>query len=564
MRETKRRQAPGASYGYYVLFIAGIGGLLYGIDIGVVAAALLYLTKTISLTVSQTSAIVAAVLGGGMISSVVGGMLADWFGRKKMMIVSGLLFVTSITLIVLSHGFVLLMLGRLLQGFSGGLIAVVVPLYLAECLEPTRRGQGTAIFQFLLTVGIVLASLTGWFYTSRAEAAIAAAHGNGVLIHAAQDHAWRSMFFAVIFPGLLFFLGSFLLSESPRWLFRRGKRASALAALRKTSSECEAEIQLREMEALPANTARSEGNMRSLLQRKYIVPFVLACVVLACTQATGVNSILSYLVLILKQAGMTVRAATDGDLVVKVLNCLATLVAVALIERKGRKFLLMIGTGGILITLCTATLLFHSFESRRVDVRTQLQARVIGDRLSLPLDFLQAPSGLRPKVATQLLVLYSYGNGDKMVVVQSTDPKPELVIAPSPADGDGPLLIEHAFLGEVPGRTMGWLVAGCFSLFIMFFAVGPGVVNWLMLSELMPTRIRSAGMGVALLLNSAISTLIAGLFLPVVGRYGYHVMFTFWAAGTLIYFLTAVFFLPETKGKSLEEIEFFFEAPSVP
>ena len=133
-------------YNRFLLFIAGLGGLLYGIDIGIISAALLYLGKTVDLTVSQTSAIVAAVLGGSMFSSLIAGFFADWFGRKKMVILSGLLFISSVGLIVLSHGFVPLLLGRLLQGFSGGVIAVVVPLYLAECLSANTRGRGSAIF----------------------------------------------------------------------------------------------------------------------------------------------------------------------------------------------------------------------------------------------------------------------------------------------------------------------------------------------------------------------------------------------------------------------------------
>src|SRR5690242_526370 len=210
-------------YGWFLLFIAGLGGLLYGGDVGIIAAALLYLGKTIELTVAQTSLIVAAVVGGGMISSLVAGLLADWFGRKKMMIVSGLMFVASVGLIVVSTNFLSLFLGRLLQGMSGGVIAVVVPLYLAECLSAKIRGKGTAIFQFMLNVGIVIAAVAGLYFTQQAETAIAAANGNMALIKAAENHAWRSMFLAVIYPGLIFFLGSFALSESPRWLFRRGR-----------------------------------------------------------------------------------------------------------------------------------------------------------------------------------------------------------------------------------------------------------------------------------------------------------------------------------------------------
>src|ERR1700712_1964127 len=138
-------------YGKFLLFIAGLGGLLYGIDVGIIAAALLYLGKTISLSLEQTSIVVAAVLGGGMCSSLVAGVLADWIGRKKMMILSGLIFVARVGLIVVSQGFVPLFVGRLLQGISGGFIAVVVPLYLADCLGAGVRGRGTAIFQVALT-----------------------------------------------------------------------------------------------------------------------------------------------------------------------------------------------------------------------------------------------------------------------------------------------------------------------------------------------------------------------------------------------------------------------------
>src|SRR5271155_5501010 len=302
-------------YGRFLIFVAGLGGLLYGIDVGIIAAALLYLNKTINLTVEQTSLIVAAVLGGGMCSSLVGGVLADWLGRKKMMIISGALFVLSVGLIVVSQGFVPLFLGRLLQGISGGVIAVVVPLYLAECLGANNRGRGTAIFQFMLPFGIVIAATVGWFYTRQAEAAIAAAAGNQDLILAAASHAWRGMFLTIVYPGLVFFLGSFYLSETPRWLFRHGKEEQALAALRRSSPRDEAQLQMREMRDLAnenaeQQTAHSAG---SLLRRKYVIPFVLACLVLALNQTTGINSILGFLVIILKQAGMTASPATSGD-----------------------------------------------------------------------------------------------------------------------------------------------------------------------------------------------------------------------------------------------------------
>lgn len=543
-------------YSRFLVLIAGLGGLLYGIDVGIIAAALLYLSKTVSLTVEQTSFIVAAVLGGSMFSSLVAGVMADWVGRKKMMIVSGLLFVASVGLIVISQSFIPLFCGRLLQGVSGGVIAVVVPLYLAETLGASNRGKGTAVFQFMLTFGIVIASLAGLFYTHQAEAAVAAAAGNSALIRAAQDHAWRGMFLSVIYPGVAFFLGAFLLSETPRWLVRHGKPAEALAALRRSSGEAEAQIAMREIEVLAAEDEKKTHihPAGSLLQWKYIIPFALACIILACNQATGINSILAFLVIILKQAGMSANHATQGDVVVKVLNCLMTVVAVTLVDKKGRKFLLKLGTGGIIVALVAAALLFHLFESKRVNVLDTLNHLQTGNKLTLQVN----EATLGPAVDGRpmaLTVLYSQGSGDKVSTVLSNDKDPMLTITPEQKNASAPLTIERALYGPVPTERTGWLITVCLGLFIASYAVGPGVVVWLALSELMPTRIRSIGMGIALLLNQGVSTLIAAVFLPVVGNYGYYAMFSFWAACTVLYFITAAFFLPETKGRTLEEIE---------
>lgn len=548
----------GNFYSRYLLIIAGLGGLLYGADIGIIAAALLYVGRTIELSLEQTSLVVAAVLGGGMVSSLAAGVLADWFGRRKMMIVSGLMFVVSVVVIVLSQGFDSLFLGRLLQGMSAGVIAVVVPLYLAECLSAQSRGRGTAIFQFFLTFGIVLAALIGFFYTRQAETAVAAAAGNVALIRAAQNHAWRSMFLAVIYPGLLFFLGSIFLAETPRWLVRKGRPEDARKALLRSVSTDEAERELEEMRTLAAETAAGTRGGGSLWRRKYILPFVLACVVLSLTQTTGINSILSFLVIILRQAGMTARHATQGDVFVKVINCVMTIVGVLLVDRKGRKFLLRVGTGGIVVALLAGGFLFLRAEATRTDVRSQVQAAEAGNRVVLPLNqgaFAAAAHG-RTMVMT---VVYSYGDGSHLATVLTDSENPVLTLEPEKPSSTQPLVIERAWYGPVPPERSGWIMALCLAVFITCYALGPGVVVWLALSELMPTRIRSTGMGIALLLNQGISTLIAGMFLPVVGNYGYSTMFFFWAGFTVLYFLIATFFLPETKGKSLEEIEMFFE-----
>ncbi|MEH6435867.1 MFS transporter [Massilia sp. DD77] len=622
--------------GLHLLFltaICGLGGLLYGIDIGIIDPALPYLHRATSLTEGQLSLVVAAVMGGSILGSVVAGMLADWLGRRPMMIVSALLFVGSVAVIYLSQSFVPLLLGRLLQGLSGGVIAVVVPLYLAECLPAGQRGRGLALFQFALTAGIVLAAFIGNHYLTNAELAIQAAGSDVAASAAAADRAWRSMFLAVLYPGSLFLLGCLFVSESPRWLMRRGRAAQAAAVLARLrpAAQCEAEVAeigaaLEEERARP-QLGRGAALAEMLTERRYVLPFVLACVILGCNQATGINSILQFMSTILQHAGLDPVSAASYGTAIKILNMVMTVFAIMLVERKGRVFLLKIGTAGIMVSLCLLALLFHRFESARVDVRAEVAALVRDNALDLNLlDARLAQSGAGP---TQLTILYQYGDKQQVAGAYTPTPDSQAVLAREealvrtlpedqrallararsawsgraepaaaeavqpliaslppdaratidaarrvhmaqridirPVEGAGvaPLRIVRATIGPIPDKNSGLLAALCIAGFIAAFSVGPGVCVWLALSELMPTRIRSVGMGVALLINQGTGTLIAGAFLPIVGHFGFHMMFLFWAGCTAVYFITAAFFLPETKGKSLEEIERLFARPGV-
>ena len=577
-----------AFYNRFLLIVAGLGGLLYGIDVGIVAGALPYLEATSGLNGGQLSIVVAAVLLGSVISTLFAGLLADWMGRRTLMAISGAMFVISIPTIALSQGYAFLVFGRLLQGVSGGLIGVVVPLYLAECLTASNRGKGTGIFQWLLTLGLVTAALLGLYFSFRVDQV--AKLGDAAKLLAFKDIAWRSIFWVSLPPGLLFVIGSLMVAESPRWLLRRGKREAAYAALLRSRSTAQADLELREMQdviAAEKKAATGSHAKESLLRRKYVIPFVLACIILACNQATGINSIIGYNADILLQSGLSDFAAHLGYVLFQSINFLITLVGVMLVDRKGRKFLLSVGTGGIIVSLFCTGVLFQGNEKQRADARTAVQSRVKSDQ-TLTLTY-------GPELANQLLkesgntvvdrptsfvVIYSYGDFRATShAVRSNDaatkpieitrdaaiPPNKVVAFFSNPFGDldaarqAPLTIEKALINPVPEARNGWWVAITLYIFMAFYAVGPGVCVWLALSELMPTRIRSNGMSIALLLNQAVATLIAAVFLPTVGKYGYSTMFFGFAGCTVIYFVTAAWFLPETKGKTLEEIEAHFE-----
>lgn len=565
-------------------------------DVGIIAGALPYLEAVSGLNAGQLSIVVAAVLLGSVLSTLFAGVLADWMGRKPLMMLSGLLFVCSIPMIALSHGYDALVLGRLLQGISAGLIGVVVPLYLAECLAATNRGKGTGIFQWLLTLGIVAAAVIGMYFSFRVEQV--ARLGDPARLFSFKDTAWRSIFWVSLPPGILFVIGSVMVSESPRWLFRRGKRDAAYTALLRSRTVPQAKIELEEMDQAAATGKAQSGNgvklKESLLRRKYVVPFVLACVILACNQATGVNSIIGYNTNILLQSGLSDVQAHWGYVIFTIVNFLMTIGGVLLVDRKGRKFLLSVGSAGIIVSLLCTGLLFRRTEKLRVDSRSAVQSIVDAEvdadqKVTLLYDRktankLLAASGdageaisRRP---TSLVIIYSYGDFHAATKVARSDDeaaKPIEITRQScvpenrvvaffsnpfsnlDAARTAPLRIDNALITPVPGTRNGWLVAISLFVFMAFFAIGPGVCVWLALSELMPTRIRSNGMSIALLINQAVSTTIAAIFLPTVGRHGYSVMFFGFAACTVIYFITATVFLPETKGKTLEEIEAHFE-----
>jgi len=575
-----------AGYNRFLLLVAGLGGLLYGIDVGIIAGALPYLEATSGFSASQLSFIVAAVLLGTVISTLFAGLLADLIGRKWLMTFCGLLFVVSIPVIALSHSYEMLIGGRLLQGISGGFIGVVIPLYLAECLGAASRGKGTGIFQWMLTLGIVAAALVGMVFSHHVD--VVAKTGTPEQLFAFKDVAWRGIFWVSLPPGILFVMGSFLVAESPRWLHKRGQRDAARTALLRSRTPEQAEIELAEMDATSSHEKKqaAAGVVReSLLRRKYVIPFGLACIILACNQATGVNSVIGYNPTILYQAGLSDVQAHSGYVILTLINFLATIVAVMLVDRKGRKFLLSVGTAGIILSLVCAGLLFKQNEKLRVDCPAAVQALVTPDqKVTVMFDDAMAGKLLANASGTSqarsLIIIYSYGGFRAATqVVRSDDPAvkpieisrgnavPDTKVAAffkNPflnldAATNAPLVIEHALISPVPSQSNGWLVAMCIYAFMFFFAIGPGVCVWLALSELMPTRIRSNGMSFSLLINQIVSTTIAAVFLPTVGQYGYSTMFFVWAGCTVVYFLTAVFLLPETKGKTLEEIEAHFE-----
>jgi len=261
-----------------------------------------------------------------------------------------------------------------------------------------------------------------------------------------------------------------------------------------------------------------------------------------------------------------------------------------LVDRKGRRFLLILGTSGIIVSLVGVGSLFLRTEKASLDLRDLVQTMVRPNQ-ELTMHFDQAlasellvSKGTAGKLIesnhASLAIIYSYGDftaatsfmrSDDLAAVPLQITRTSCVpankveaffknpFANLDAARSAPLKIQKALIGQVPDVRHGWQVAFGLYLFMAFYALGPGVCVWLALSELMPTRIRSNGMSIALVINQLVSTTLAGIFLPFVSRHGYSSIFFMFSGFTVVYFIVAAFFLPETKGKTLEEIEAYFE-----
>ena len=423
----------------------GLGGLVCGIDFGIIAVAVPYIRALGLHSDVRIGWIVGGVMLGGMLASACGGWLCDRLGRRGVARFATACFIASIPTICLSGAsFPVIMAGRILQGLSCGFLSVAMPMYLAEALPPERRGKGTAVFQLFLGIGLVMAAVAGVVIAKTLGAA-----DDGSVSASAKSLAWRVNFWWTLAPAALLAASGLLVPERPAWEMG-GRKA--------------------EGERLDADASGP------LLSRRYVVPFLLALAVLTLNKLIGFGCVVPYAVVLFQKAGLAGALGNCGDVAVKVVNLAVTLLVVGLVDRKGRTFLLRVGTAGLAASLAAIGLIFVAFERGW--------------------------------------------------------------LAPSLGSGAATLA---AFLSLV-----------------FFYSFGPGVCVWLVLSELMPRRIRANGMSLALLSNQFVAWGLASAFLPAAGAVGFGPVFLAFAAFGVVYFLT-VLRIPETRGKSLEEIETLFD-----
>ena len=444
-------ELPGSKFVYIAAAFAALGGLLFGYDTGVISGAELFFKKDFTLTTFALEVIVSGVLAGAAVGALAGGRLADLFGRRKLLIVTAVIFAAGALLCAFAMSAVTLIVGRIIVGLGIGLSSGTVPVYISEVSPANARGWQVSLFQLAITFGILLAYVVDYAF--------------------AGIEGWRWMFGLAVVPSAIFALGMLYLPESPRWLAMNGKLENARKVLMRVRGASNVDAEMEEVESTIEQTEKSAG--LSELFAASLRPALIVGIGLAIfQQVTGINTVIYYAPIIIQSAGISSASgailATAG---IGIVNVLMTIVSMRLIDRVGRKPLLLTGIGGMVVSLGILSLAFH------VSMRT---------------------------------------------------------------------------------GALAWVAVISMMAYVASFAISLGPIFWLLIAEIYPLKIRSSSEGLAATFNWGSNLLVTLTFLTLVQGIGASRTFFLYALFAVAAWIFSYHYVPETKGRTLEEIERFW------
>ncbi len=453
MSATTVSTPPGSAGGfvYVAAAFAGLGGLLFGYDTGVISGAELFLRKDFTLSSFALEVIVSGVLVGAAIGALGGGRLADLYGRRRLLIATAVIFAIGAIICAAAPSTTVLIIGRIIVGLGIGLSSGTVPVYISEVSPPAARGWTVSIFQLAITVGILLAYVVDY--------AFAAIQG------------WRWMLGLAVVPAAVFAVGMIFLPESPRWLAKNGQREAARKVLGRIRTAAGADAELKDIEASIQHT-EERGRLSDLLNPSLRAALVVGIGLAILQQITGINTVIYYAPLIIQSAGIPSASgailATAG---IGVVNVLMTIVSMWLIDRAGRRPLLLTGIAGMVVTL---------------------------------------------------------------------------------------FALGYAFHAPMHGGSLATVAVICMMLYVASFAISLGPIFWLLIAEIYPTTVRSSAEGLSATFNWGSNLLVSLTFLTLLEAIG--ASRTFWLYGVFAIgaWIFSYYLVPETKGKTLEQIEEFW------
>lgn len=432
-------------YLYFCIVAATLGGFLFGYHTAIISGALIFLIPAFDLSLSQQGVAVSMILVGALVGSLVSGSIADRLGRKQTMLLTAALFAAGSLATSIAATFDMFLWGRLLSGFALGIITTVAPLYLAEISPPNSRGAFVALYQLAITIGILVAFAVNYWF--------------------AKEGQWQWMFACGIFPAVLQIIFLIFASETPPFLFRQNKPKRATQALSRLRKDKEWASQLGAMKS--SSSGSQKGKWKLLFAPEWRRVVVIGVLLSGFQQITGINALIYYAPKIFQTAGFpSADSAILATIGIGIVNVIATIFSVLFLDRKGRRFFLLLGVVGMLVGLVSFSL--SSFAaSEIVDV-----------------------------IALISLMVY-----------------------------------------------------------VAFFAIGLGPVTWVVISEIFPLKIRAKAMTITTFVNWLSNYLVSLTFLQLVAHFGHRGTFLLYAliAVGCLYFIYRC--IPETKGRTLEEIE---------
>ncbi len=441
-----RTHTDGNRFVYLAAAITALGGMLFGYDIGVISGAILFIKKDFSLSPGLEEIVVSSVLLGSLIGALVGGILADRLGRRKLLIITAVIFGLGAIWAALAPNTAWLVAARVLVGAAIGIASFAAPLYISEIAPFAIRGKLVSINQLAITGGIVISYLIDYAF--------------------AGSQAWRWMFAFALIPATALGIGLMIIPDSPRWLVGSGHADQARAVLKMIRGPEQVEGELSEIQH---SVAQQTGNWSELLSPVLRPAMIVGVGLAIAQQITGINTVIYYGPTIFEFAGLSsASVAILASVGVGVVNVVLTVVAMQLIDRVGRRPLLLVSLAGMGLSLF-----------------------VLGLAFSLP---------------------------------------------------------------QLAG-SLGWIAVASLMIYVGSFAVGMGPVFWLMLSEIYPLRIRGRAMSVGTVANWSANLIVALSFLTLTQVLGKPATFWLYGVVSIGAWLFAFCLMPETKGRSLEEIE---------
>jgi SP family arabinose:H+ symporter-like MFS transporter len=500
----------------FIAFVVSLGGFLFGFDAGIISGVMSFANPEFDLTDIQSGWVVSSPSFAAMFAMLLSGRLSDKFGRKRVLIFVALLYAISAVLSALASSYEMLYTARIIGGFAFGAALVLAPMYIAEISSAENRGKLVSIQQLNIVVGFFAAFLSNYFFNKYNIPE------NSFLT---DENVWRWMLAVELIPAVLYFIFLFFVPNSPRWLYLKGRYDEAKLVLVQIHGEEKGQLEIACIEEnIQANKEAAPIRVGDLFKRSLRFIIAVGLVVGVLQQITGINAVYFYATSIFKQTGIGTDASFLSGVLLSTISVIFTFVAIFLIDRMGRRPLLLVGTAGIAISLLVCAYGFNQ-ATYRLSKENISQFEFANSEKLMPLAEKVYHTDIDFKKEIKMALGNKvYGKNDGAILEAATSINANLILI--------------GILGFI----------GCFA-----FSLGP--VMWVLLSELYPLRYRGLVIGIIAFVNSLISSLVQLVFPWELSHLGNAFTFFLFGMVALVGFFILLKILPETKGKSLEELE---------